>query len=256
MTVTTISLLIGSLGMLISWAIVSMRIRKSPTPVSQQVRLLRGFFLFMGLFGISVVSVPQYVLLTNPSQFPIQQGWAYIYGHIFFYISVMYITCLTFSMIPQLANKQKYAVIGVAIAGVIVTCLTIATMIYGTLPSYDAENNVVKLNAAVIIGACYGILALVSYLPASILFIINGFRAHERQARVRSFLLGTGLFLIIIAGPLHDLATNAQQYVFADLLYVILAVPLLTVGTVYRISERITEEKTRPITPPTMQPIQ
>ncbi len=245
MSITALMSLFGAFVMIASWAIVSQRIRKSATVVSQQIRYLKNFFLHMGLFCICLF-LPQLALSTNPSLFPILMAWGYIIGHVFAYIAFTYVLRLTFSMVPRLAHKQKYAVMIGAFATIVITAVTIATMIFGTLPEYDSARSVILFNVAPVVGALIGIFATLSVLPAAVLMIINGI--HNPQARVRSFLLGGGLFIVMTSGPMHDVATSWQIYMTADILSVIGFI-VLTTGIVYRFEERIVPvEAPRPVT--------
>ena len=127
----------------------------------------------------------------------------------------------------------------VIIASLYIVALTVFnayTMIWGTLPAYDADNRVILFNAHPLVGAAIGILAAFSVLPAAVLLIRNGIR--NPHLRVRSILLGLGLFIIMTAGPLHDNAHSWQIYMVADVLSSV-GLFVLAVGVLYRFEERI-----------------
>lgn len=235
MSITALMTLFGALVMLLCWALVGVRIRQSASAAGQQIRLLRGFFLFMGLFCVAIF-LPQLTLNSNPDFFSEAMAWGYVIGHVFCYIAFTYVLRLTFSMIPRLANKQSLAITIGILANIIITAVTIFTMVYSTQPTYDAERSVTLFNVAPIVGALIGLFALVCVLPAAVLFIINGVR--NQRARTRSFLLGGGLVFIMISGPMHDIATSWELYVTADILSIIGFI-ILTSGIVYRFDERI-----------------
>jgi hypothetical protein len=62
---------------------------------------------------------------------------------------------------------------------------------------------------------------------------------------VRSLLLGSGLLILIVAGPLHDVAKTPGMYVVADIV-TMFSLIILASGVVYRIESRITVARALP----------
>ena len=235
MPLTSLMTLLGGLSMLGSWFFIGYRMKHSSHPVSQQVRLLRGYFLYMSIFCF-IMFMPHLLLGTDPDRFSSAMAWGYVVGHIFCYIAFTIMLRLTFSMVPRLANKEAYAIAFGTIFIVAVTLINAKTMIYGTQPTYDLQNHVTLFNAAPVVGASIALFASVCVVPAAILFIINGI--HNPSARLRSLLLGGGMFVTMVAGPMHDVARSWQLYMAADIIS-ILGILLVTAGVVYRLEERI-----------------
>lgn len=240
---TGLSTLTGLFVMSIAWLFVGSRIKHNPSEVPYQVILLRKYFLFM-IFFFVFVSAPHIWLYTNPTQFPWAMAWGYVIGHIFLYVALTYIGRMLFSVVPSLADKEhwvKYA--GTAI-NILITIITFATMITGTLPVYDYERHVTQVNASPAVGASIGIFAVLTLLPTAILFLIRAAKSHGGPRR-RSLLLGAGFLVITVAGPLHDIAQNWQAFVIADIL-TILSVVLVGAGVVYRLDQSFTPEHPKP----------
>jgi hypothetical protein len=239
MPISAIMSFISSIVMIGSWLVISQRIRKNPQAAALQVQLLNGFFLMMGLFSLSI-ALPNILLVGRPDIFPIAMAWGYIIGHVFFYIGLIYIIRMIFSLLPRLANHQQVGVVFGAIGGAVITAITIATMAFGRLPAYDEARGLILYNASPAVGAGIAILAGLTILPTGILLVINGIRNHS--ARVRSFLLGGGFLTITAGGPLHDVAKTAQLYAIADLISIV-GLLLVAAGVMYRYEERIVAAK-------------
>lgn len=235
MPLTTITMTIATIVMLGSWLFIERRLTDSPAGGPRQAHLLAGFFLNMGIFS-GFIALPHF-LLNDPSlNFPLAIAVGYVIGHIFFYLAMIYLVRLTCSIVPRLNNKSALAATVIAIAATFITIFNAITMIWGTRPYFDAEHGVTIFGAHPVVGVGIALIALAGMLPLTILMIMNGFT--NPTSRTRSFLLGGGLALITIAGPMHDIAPSAMVYMIAD---VVSVVGLLVVasGVAYRIEEKI-----------------
>lgn len=216
-----------------SWAFIGQRIRASKTGVSHQIHLLHNFFLYMGCFFV-LMALPHTMLSWDAEKFPQFMAWGYVVGHIFLYLALIMISRMTFSIVPRLASKEVWVTVVGLIATIAITWVNAATMIFGQQPTYDYEQHLTLFNAAPIVGAAIGIFAAVAVLPAAILFIADGIK--NTGHRVRSWLLGGGLFLLMTAGPLHDIARTWQLYMIADILSMV-SIILVGGGVVYRMEQ-------------------
>lgn len=234
MPITAYTSFLGFVVMLGSYLIVIQRIKASPAVASVQLRYLHKFFLNMGLFCL-IISLPAVFLVLSPDRFPIMMAWGYVISHIFFYIAVTYIARLSFSMIPKLASKDRYLMYLGLVVCVGVTVVSIVTMPFGVMPSYNEAAHLIELNAAPVVGISIAVYAAATMLPTTILMIVNGVR--NPNARTRSFLLGGGLFVLMVAGPLHDTARTASLYATADLVSAF-SLLLVAAGVIYRFNER------------------
>jgi hypothetical protein len=235
MSITAYMTLLGAIVSLGSWALIGQRSKTSSIGASFQVRMLQIFFLYMGIFCF-IMFLPQLFLAFDPSVFPLAMAWGYVVGHVFLYVAFIYTLRLMFSMVPKLADKQSYAVIGAILVSIGITVFNAITMIWGTRPIYDSDNHVILFNAHPLVGAGIGLYAALSVLPAATLIIMNGVR--NPRLRIRSFLLGIGFFVIMTAGPLHDNAKTWQLYMLADVLSSV-GFFILAGGVLYRFEERI-----------------
>lgn len=244
MPLTTLMTLLGSLTMLGSWWFIGYRMAHSKDRANQQVQFLRNFFLYMGIFCL-LIFIPHLLLTIAPGIFPIAMAWGYIIGHVALYIGLIYILRLTFSMVPRLANKEKYVIVAASLIATAITLATIMTMAFGVLPHHDYERSITIFDVSPAVGASIGAFALLSVLPAITLIIANGVRNPD--SRLRSFLLGGGLLTLMTAGPIHDIATSWQLYMAADIISIV-GMLIVTTGVIYRLGERFDSRKLQPAT--------
>lgn len=242
MPLTAFTMLLASISLLGSWFIIGQRIKSNPEGRNYQAFLMSRYFLFMGIFCL-LMFAPHILLNSRPAAFPLVMAWGYTVGHIFCYIGFFYILRLTFSMVPRLSNKDNLAIALGVIVTTGLTVLNAITMIWGTQPAFDASKSVTLFNANPALGAGIAISGALTVVPAAILMLYNGFT--NPTARLRSFLLGGGFIVGMIAGPLHDNATTANVYMFADLITIV-GVVITTSGVLYRIDEKISVRRPVP----------
>ncbi|MDB5178594.1 MAG: hypothetical protein JWN01_537 [Patescibacteria group bacterium] len=234
--ITAITTLVGVLVMFGAWVFVGSRIRQAHTATLRPVLLLHKFFLHMAIFFL-LMWAPHLWITFDPINFSLPMAIGYTFGHIFLYLAFIDIAQMTCVIVPKLASKERLAtLVGYALC-VVITTINAITMIWGKQPTFDYANNVTLFNAHPIVGASIGILAAVSVLPAAVLFIINAFKSHSTR-RVRSLLLGTGFFLLMTAGPLHDVARTSQLYLIADI-FSMVSIVLVGIGVVYRLEQSL-----------------
>jgi hypothetical protein len=235
MPLTLLTTLLSGILMLTAWVVIGNRLQSTKKSGTYQARLLQSFFLYMGIFFLIVFS-PHTLLSVAPDHFPLAMAVAYVIGHIFLYIAFFYIGRLLFSMVPRLNNKEFILYIFSVIAIVGFTALNIITMIGGTRPEFDSELHVTILNAHPALGAVIGLYSMLTIIPASLLLIKNGF--VNPTNRIRSFLLGTGLLILVVMGSLHDVSPNGHVFMLADI-GTVTGTLLIAGGVMYHIEEKI-----------------
>jgi hypothetical protein len=236
---TTLTTVIGLLVMFGAWLFVGQRLKQAQGTALRPVTLLHGFFLYMGIFFV-IMAAPTVWIGLDPSKFPLYMAWGYVLGHIFLYLAFTNIGRMLFTIIPKLSSKEPVILMVGLVATAVITVINAVTMIWGTQPAYNFERHLIQYNAAPAVGASIGILALLTVMPAAILFLANAVR--NPASRVRSLLLGSGFLLMVAGGPLHDVATSWQMYMAADII-TILSVVLVGAGVVYRFNQSLSLAK-------------
>ncbi|HEY6737075.1 MAG TPA: hypothetical protein VI322_05155 [Candidatus Saccharimonadia bacterium] len=239
---TALTTIIGAIIMFGASYIIHRRLQQSSVAALRPIQLFQRFFLAFGLFFL-IMWLPNLTLGPNPAAFPVAQAWGYIVGHIFLYLAFITTGLMMCTIVPRLAGKERWVAGLGAVLAAAITIANTATMLFGTLPSYNYERSLVQYNAAPVVGAGIGIFAMLTLLPAGILFLANAFRNPAQ--RIRSALLGVGFFVMTIAGPLHDVATTWQMYSVADIATII-GMVITGIGVVYRLDQSLALNRPAP----------
>jgi hypothetical protein len=239
MPLTALTMFISTTATLGCWLFVSERLRINPKSNSYQARLLAIGFLFSIFYGIFMLT-PHLLLYFRPESFPLVMSVSFVIGHVFLYFSFLQMMRLTFSLLPQLNNKQFIVIIFGILAVIAMVFLAVHGMVLGTRPSYNTETHITTFNVPVSVNSLDTVVGLLAVVPAAILLIINGF-AHAAM-RTRSFLIGGGMIALMITGPLVEGAHTISMFVISNTLSV-LALLILTVGIAYRMEQRLTLAK-------------
>lgn len=232
---TALTTLVGTLIMFTASIAIARRVHGANAPALRPVRLFGRFFAVFGVFFL-LMWLPNVLLSTNPAAFPEAMAWGYVVGHIFLYIAFLTAALMLCAIVPRLAGKERWVVVIGSIFMVYQTVINAITMIWGRQPSYNYEQSLVQYNAAPIVGAGIGVIALITIFPAGILFIMNAVRNPAQ--RLRSGLMGSGFLAMTIGGPMHDVATGWQMYAVADVVTII-GMLLTGLGVLYRLDQAI-----------------
>lgn len=164
------------------------------------------YTLFFGLFYL-LFSVP---LLLSPNNSTLI-GWGYLIGHVFAYIAFGYLARISlFIAKPSMDSSgifKLYLVIGALI--------TVLNLMFFNYPTVDSSG-IANWGQNPLVGGLIIVLGLTVFLPAAILFIREAIR--QPKNRKRYLLIGAAFLLIIISGPLHDVANTAVLLLFADVI--------------------------------------
>jgi len=237
---TTITTLIGVIAMLSAWYYVGQRIKQSDAGLMRPVKLLDSTFLYMAIFFI-IMTAPTLWLTFDPAKFPLYMAWGYVVGHIFLYLAFISVGRLVFSITPRLASKEWVVSLLGGIVLVSITIFNAVTMIWGTQPAFNLDKHVTQFNANPVVGATIGLMGMLTFLPAGILFLRNGFK-NQGPRRTRSLLLGSGFIAMVLAGPPHDIAASWQVYMFGDIVAII-SIILVGSGVIYRFEQGLSLAK-------------
>lgn len=235
------------LVMLGAWLFVGYRIHQTVGVVQRPVHFMHQFFLFMALF-CACISLPYIWLAKDPSLFPTAMAWGYVVGHIFCYIAFMYIARMVFAMVPKLADKDRLVVAVWLTYAAILTVVNAKTMIWGIQPIFSYDNNLTEFRTAPVVGNAIVLLALFTIVPAIVLFVRNAIKS-QGGARNKAMLLAGGFLLMMVAGPMHDVARTGTVYAAADFISMISAI-ILGYGVIYRLEQGMAAAPTKAVIAP------
>lgn len=240
---SALSNMTGLVAMFSAWFFVRHRIKQSGGKATRSVILMRNFFLLFGIFYF-FLSIPFYALYFDPEQFGIAMAVGFTIGHGFLFAAMTQTLRLTTTIVPRLYGKERTATIIGALAVVWIFVVATITMVFGNHPVYDYAQHIVDYQQEPILANTIAAGAFIAWVPLGILFLINAIKSHGWQ-RLRSSLLGVGFLLLTVAGPMHGLATNYQQFLFADLVTIISLVMIGT-GIVIKITTGINQPEKKP----------
>lgn len=243
---SALSNITGLIVMLSAYFFIGHRQKASGKPATRTIEFMRKFFLFFGLFYLPI-TLPFIFLYTHTDQFPLAMAIGFL-GHALLFIAYIYASRMTFSLIPQLANKDRWVVLVGSAVCVLGTAAILFTMVLGTHPSYDYGAHIVNYKEAPPVSGTIALGAIIAWVPAGILFIYNAIRSRGSQ-RMRSILLGVGFLTLTAVGPLHGLARNWQTFMVADLATIV-SIIMIGGGVAYKISHSLTDS-TPPASPST-----
>jgi len=191
------------------------RIRKSVTQNNSFFYYFERFTLFFGLFYM-FFSVPLLLFPHNSTLI----GWGYLIGHIFAYIGFGYLSRVTWLIAKPSFNSSVLFKVYLAL-GAVLTALNLYLFNHPIVQSGIADWDQNSLVATLII-----VFSLTVFLPAAVLFIRESIR--QPKNRKRYMLIGISFLLIILSGPLHDIATIAVLHDVAVTTIVLLFADLVT----------------------------
>lgn len=189
------------------------------------------FFSLLGIFQL-MLALPHLSLYSNPSSFPMLMTSAFIIGHVFLYLALAFMLLVPFELY-FLNKKIKYAVFSViALFG---TFITYTNIIKPNTPVFDTKTGITLLNTDPAVGQLILIIVLLGWGVSATMFIYNGIklRRGSNNAIVRDLLIASGLIVLIMGGPLHDIAKKPVHYLIADLLLLVGFI-LMASGVFYR----------------------
>jgi len=158
------------------------------------------FSLFYLLFAVPALVFPESGLLI---------GVGYLIGHAFSYVAFGYLARI-WVMVGNVNLNEKKLFTGYLVFGAFLTLLNI---IFFTSTRYF-EPGVIDWNMHSLVGPLIILFGLTAFAPAGFFFIREGIKSAEK--RRRSLLIGASFILIIVGGPLHDVAKTAGMRLFAD----------------------------------------
>ena len=170
-------------------------------------------FIAIAIFLLSI-TMPHFLLFTNPGLFSITLKWVLLEALIFLYLSLaFYLQAAAELYYPKGGKAAFWAIM---IFGAV---LFIGQIYSPANPSFDIRSGITLLDFGPFLGRFLPIIVIIGRAPAALLFLIQAFRsASAPTVRKRAFLLAIGTIIVIIGGPLHPLATTAAQFLAADAL--------------------------------------
>lgn len=180
------------------------RLRKSNIKNNKFFLYFERFTLSMSIFFL-LMALPNLFLTENSFML----GLGYVIGHIFLYISYAYLIRVSLLILKPSFDSIKIFTFYLFLALII----TLTNIYYFNYPVI-LKDGITAFNVSPLIGISIIFISMMTLLPSAILFIREAFM--QPQQRTRFALIGISFILIIVGGPLHDVATAPATYMLAD----------------------------------------
>ncbi|MDO8663765.1 MAG: hypothetical protein Q7K28_02940 [Candidatus Wildermuthbacteria bacterium] len=189
-----------------------------------------GLFFFLFFLFVLIMAIPHLLLLLPHLEHKIfRQGMhlGYLIGHIFLYLSLV-----VFIRLPLNWVAPRFKNIGSAFFLLLGGVTTILNFLLPSLPEYNHSTGITLFNVNPLVGKLVALNVVLAWVPTGIYFIVKGMRGLEKNLRRRCMLLGIGLLVATIGGPLHDISREAVMFLIADIV-VLAGIVILAVGVMY-----------------------
>ncbi len=197
----------------------------------EAVKNLLYFVLYIDIFQFLMAIGHLPVLFNDMGLFYYTFNFGYIVGHAFLYISEAYIILVPMYLYFSQVDYKKYGVIYFRLLIVFGLFITIVNFAYPLSPVFDERSGVTIFNVPPYVSGLIPVITLISVVFSGILFLANSVKL-QGSARAKAIILGISMILIVVGGPLHELAKNIFEYFLADLL-VVVAFFVMMVGIYY-----------------------
>lgn len=185
----------------------------------EALRNLLFFILYIDIFQflMAIGHIP--VLFNYTDLFYYTFNFGYIVGHAFLYLAEAYIILVPMYLYFPHDDYKKFGIAYFRLLIAFGFIITVVNIIYPTNPVFDEKSGVTIFNVPPIVAGLIPVITLISVGFSGILFLTKSAKL-QGKARVKAAILGVGMILIVIGGPLHELAKNIFEYFLADLLVV------------------------------------
>ena len=177
------------------------------------------FFLFTAIFQLIIAIGHLPFFFGRPEMFIPVFNLAYIIGHAFLYLGMAYFIYVpSYIYFENSKFAKKFTKIYfhlIVLGGIVITVINIINPLKNAY--VDVESGLTIFNVPDIIGKLIPLIVILSWGPAALLFLYKSVKL-KGVTRFKSLFLGIGLIVIIVGGPMHDVARVAGQYLLADIL--------------------------------------
>lgn len=211
-SITSVTLSLSGVLLIVNSLILSffyVRLNKGGNNDNNFFVYFKRFTMFFGIFSV-IMAIP--VILFSKSS--LMLGLGYVIGHIFLYIACAYLARIWLLIAkPSYDSTNLFRIY--LVLGLVITVLNIYLF---NLPVIN-DNGIVLWDAQAPVAISIVMILFSSLFPAAIVFIRESFR--QPKQRKRYLLIGLSFLVIIVGGPLHDIAKTALAYLAADMVTIV-----------------------------------
>jgi hypothetical protein len=186
----------------------------------EALKYLLWFILYVDIFQILVGIGHLPILFGMTDIFYYTFNFGYIVGHIFLYMAEAYIVLVPMYLYFSKSDFEKYGVNYSRFLLIFGAIITIINVMMPTNPVFDEKTGVTIFNVPSLVANLIPIITIISVGFSGILFLAKSVKL-QGSAKVKAIILGVGMIMIVIGGPMHETAKNIFEYFLADFLIVV-----------------------------------
>lgn len=176
------------------------------------------FMFFMALPGLFFNDVHRY------QQWIVPTFWI---GHIFLYISLAYFIRIPLFWINPIWINYGFSFV------ILLGSITTAVNIWLPISADILPSGTTYWHIDIVLGILIATNVALGLLPAGIYFIYRGFLDTDMVIKTQTLLIGVGLIILFLGGPLHDVVKTPLLFFLTDIMFS-LGVVLIALGVFYR----------------------
>jgi hypothetical protein len=198
----------------------------------QENRTPKLFFYFM-LFSAIYMAIRGFISFFFANS-PAILSWGYVLSHVFLVLAAAYLIRFAVANLSDTkkADKVFYIILLLFISDIILN------IVFPNSPSFNKELNIIEWGTNDFVGIYHTALLWLVFLSAGILFIYKAvYNWHDREIRIRSLLIATGIILGIIIVIPRNVFHAPLFIVISDIGYV-LSFGITLLGVSYHFPEK------------------
>jgi hypothetical protein len=195
--------------------LIAFRIRQSYLKTGKTDIFLKSFMMIFFLWGIFELSrgFPYiYVMIGREELFSQLMRWGYVIGNLLLILTAIYGFMLSASL--YWPKKQNFGIGAILFLGVI---NIITLMMTPFSPEYRVKEGITLMNLPSISQPPITLVILIGWGILAIIFLLEAIKGRVKGVlRTRAWLIGGGILITIISGPLHGILKTAEGTLFVD----------------------------------------
>jgi len=197
--------------------LIALRLQKNYSKGGKTDILLKSFTMIFFLWGVFELSrgFPYiYVILGREELFSQAMRYGYIIGNLLLTLTAIY--GFMFSASLYWPKKQKLGIGVILFLGIINIIILIMTPFF---PEYRVKEGITLMNLPSISEPPIVLVILIGWGILAIIFLLEAIKGGIKGAlRTRAWLIGVGILMAIISGPLHGILKTAGGILLLDVM--------------------------------------
>lgn len=231
---STTSLNMFATGLVALWVAYRLRASYIRKKNIDQLKDFGLFFFFFSIMMFSSVSASVISLFfSSQKMYSLIVDWGYIIVNFFLFIGFSFLVRVPISLFkPKLKNYGTVFFLIVAIIGLILNIMR-----HGTVELLASGIDFRHVDP--LVAKWYVVTGGSVVVPSALYFLYRGIRGGmNRLARIRVLLIGAGLVILMIGGPMHGSAKTHFGFLIADI-FTFLGIATMAAGIFFNLTNTL-----------------